>query len=95
MSRGIRARVTIMSQDKPPGRGASQSPIKTSLCPTCGGPPEHRFRPFCSQRCRDVDLGRWLRGSYRIPSDETPGQAATGEASSDDDEPPFGLGGGA
>jgi endogenous inhibitor of DNA gyrase (YacG/DUF329 family) len=30
-----------------------------------------RFRPFCSKRCADVDLGRWLKGSYAIPAAET------------------------
>jgi hypothetical protein len=29
-------------------------------------------RPFCSARCRNVDLGRWLKGNYRIESDEGP-----------------------
>jgi endogenous inhibitor of DNA gyrase (YacG/DUF329 family) len=29
-----------------------------------------RFRPFCSRRCADVDLGRWLKGAYAIPAAE-------------------------
>ena len=37
-------------------------------CPTCGKPPVVRYRPFCSKRCADLDLGRWLDGRYRIPS---------------------------
>ena len=36
-------------------------------CPICGKPPEARFAPFCSRRCADVDLGRWLKGGYAIP----------------------------
>jgi endogenous inhibitor of DNA gyrase (YacG/DUF329 family) len=36
-------------------------------CPVCGRPREERFRPFCSARCRDVDLARWLDGRYAIP----------------------------
>ena len=40
-------------------------PLKT--CPICGKPAEHATRPFCSSRCRDVDLNRWLKGSYVIP----------------------------
>lgn len=36
-------------------------------CPVCGKPAEHRFRPFCSARCRDVDLNRWLTGVYAVP----------------------------
>jgi uncharacterized protein len=40
-------------------------------CPQCGKPvewtPESKFRPFCSQRCKDIDLGAWASESYRIP----------------------------
>lgn len=41
-------------------------------CPTCRQElPEGRsaFRPFCSERCKLVDLGRWLDGSYAIPGE--------------------------
>ena len=41
-------------------------------CPICTAPALHRFRPFCSQRCADVDLGRWVKGNYRIPTEEAP-----------------------
>ncbi len=37
-------------------------------CPICGAPPDPAFRPFCSRRCADVDLSRWLRGAYAIPA---------------------------
>ncbi len=36
-------------------------------CPICGKPAEERYRPFCSRRCADVDLNRWLSGVYRVP----------------------------
>ncbi|EPX86257.1 Uncharacterized protein putative in bacteria [Rubellimicrobium thermophilum DSM 16684] len=36
-------------------------------CPICGRPAVQRYRPFCSARCADVDLARWLRGDYRLP----------------------------
>ncbi|MEL6421281.1 MAG: DNA gyrase inhibitor YacG [Pseudomonadota bacterium] len=42
----------------------------------CGSPVVQAFRPFCSKRCADVDLGRWLNGSYSIagrPEDEQDG----------------------
>ncbi|MCB1885320.1 MAG: DNA gyrase inhibitor YacG [Geminicoccaceae bacterium] len=39
-------------------------------CPTCGKPAVPDFKPFCSARCRDVDLGRWLEGAYAIPAVE-------------------------
>lgn len=36
-------------------------------CPICGKPAVERYRPFCSKRCADVDLHRWLSGAYAIP----------------------------
>lgn len=36
-------------------------------CPICGLPASPADRPFCSPRCRDVDLNRWLSGAYAIP----------------------------
>ncbi|HET6305753.1 MAG TPA: DNA gyrase inhibitor YacG [Rhodopila sp.] len=36
-------------------------------CPICGRRPVDRYKPFCSARCQEVDLGRWLGGVYRIP----------------------------
>ncbi len=42
--------------------------ISRGRCPICGAPPEPEFRPFCSRRCADVDLSRWLRGAYAIPT---------------------------
>lgn len=38
-------------------------------CPICGAPPSGGCRPFCSQRCADVDLARWLKESYRVPGE--------------------------
>ena len=38
-------------------------------CPICGRPSQNDYRPFCSRRCADVDLSRWLRGSYAIPGE--------------------------
>ena len=40
----------------------------TAKCPICGRPPQEGHRPFCSARCRQVDLGRWLGEAYRIPA---------------------------
>jgi endogenous inhibitor of DNA gyrase (YacG/DUF329 family) len=39
-------------------------------CPICGRPPQSGSEPFCSQRCRDEDLSRWLIGGYRLPTNE-------------------------
>lgn len=38
-------------------------------CPICGKPAEPRWQPFCSKRCANVDLGRWLGGGYAIPGE--------------------------
>jgi len=39
-------------------------------CPICGKPALRAFRPFCSRRCADVDLNRWLSGVYAVPVTE-------------------------
>ncbi len=41
-------------------------------CPICGKPAVQKFRPFCSERCSLVDLGRWLGEGYRVPTASTP-----------------------
>ena len=40
----------------------------TAPCPVCGRPAADPFKPFCSRRCADVDLQRWLAGAYAIPA---------------------------
>ncbi len=42
------------------------------LCAICGKPRSERYDPFCSKRCADVDLHRWLKGSYVIPGTRAP-----------------------
>ncbi|WP_176082692.1 DNA gyrase inhibitor YacG [Martelella sp. HB161492] len=47
---------------------ASIEPLrKPHPCPECGRPSNRENYPFCSDRCRDLDLSRWLKGSYSIP----------------------------
>ncbi len=41
-------------------------------CPICGKPQVARFRPFCSARCADIDLHRWMGEVYRVPTTEAP-----------------------
>jgi uncharacterized protein len=36
-------------------------------CAICGQPAQTAYKPFCSKRCADVDLSRWLKGTYAIP----------------------------
>ena len=61
----------------------------TRRCPTCGKPSAPRSTnpaaPFCSARCRLLDLGKWLGGDYRIPG-ERAGDGAAGPSSPDDEE---------
>ena len=37
-------------------------------CPMCEKKEDSKFRPFCSKRCADLDLGKWLTGGYSIPA---------------------------
>jgi endogenous inhibitor of DNA gyrase (YacG/DUF329 family) len=54
------------------------TPAKSPACPICAKPVDDKtYRPFCSRRCADVDLQRWLSGGYVVPG-----------AVDDDDEPP-------
>lgn len=39
------------------------------ICPICGNETVQEYRPFCSRRCADVDLARWMSGSYAVPSE--------------------------
>ncbi|MBK1661697.1 DNA gyrase inhibitor YacG [Paracraurococcus ruber] len=57
-----------MANPAPP-RPAGRSPGRP--CPVCGkpAPAEAPHRPFCSARCKQVDLGRWLAGDYAIPGE--------------------------
>jgi len=45
-------------------------PVLRQKCPNCGKTATLDYKPFCSKRCADVDLGRWLNEDYRIPGDE-------------------------
>ena len=46
--------------------------MTAARCPICRRPTNPEFRPFCSKRCREVDLARWFTCTYRIPDTETP-----------------------
>lgn len=39
-------------------------------CPICADKTDARYKPFCSRRCADVDLAKWLGGGYAIPSND-------------------------
>lgn len=54
-------------------------------CPICARKSDAKYRPFCSKRCADIDLGRWMSGNYAIPSDDPEDLEKAAEALS---EPP-------
>jgi endogenous inhibitor of DNA gyrase (YacG/DUF329 family) len=58
-------------------------PPKSHVCPNCrkraAPPPENRFHPFCSERCKAIDLSRWFGGGYRVAGEEL-GPGEIGEA---------------
>jgi endogenous inhibitor of DNA gyrase (YacG/DUF329 family) len=52
-------------------------------CPACGGDsiyaPSNPFRPFCSERCKNMDLGAWASESFRVPDDSPPDDLPFGD----------------
>lgn len=62
------------------------TPIRARrACPECGKPAARETYPFCSERCKNVDLNRWLSGSYVIPArddeeDENAPESPSGDA---------------
>jgi len=57
-------------------------------CPICKRPTVEAWKPFCSRRCADVDLGRWLTGGYAIPVEEDTDEDGSPDRSPDSDRPP-------
>jgi len=62
----------VMSEKAPKAAGVepppnSEADRKPRPCPICGKLSVFEMRPFCSKRCADVDLHRWLGGNYAIP----------------------------
>lgn len=58
---------------------------KTPACPICGKPADPAIKPFCSKRCADVDLHRWLSGAYVIAGDR-PEETSVAPGGEDSDE---------
>ena len=57
-----------------------------SACPICRKPPEAAYRPFCSRRCADVDLQRWLSDRYAVPGGEANDENTVPASPREDDE---------
>jgi hypothetical protein len=53
---------------------ATRAPVRTVRCPNCGGPsiyaPSNAYRPFCSERCKQMDLGAWANEEFGLPEKE-------------------------
>ena len=60
-----------------PARDVVAKPVRR--CPICNRPAAEDVRPFCSKRCGDIDLGRWLKEGYRVPTDEAPDDGEPGD----------------
>jgi hypothetical protein len=60
----------------PSGDPVIPLPANAPPCPICGKAAAVGHRPFCSARCRNIDLGRWLKGSYRVETDENPDEGS-------------------
>ena len=54
-------------------------PAPGRACPICGKPAVPERRPFCSSRCAEIDLGRWLKGVYHVPGKEESDEDGTPE----------------
>ena len=52
----------------PANDNGDPAPSSAAPCVICGKPQSPKNKPFCSPRCADIDLGRWLKGSYAIPA---------------------------
>lgn len=52
------------------GVGGADNRPSGPRCPICNEAAQSEYRPFCSRRCADVDLGRWMTGAYALPAEE-------------------------
>ena len=65
-----------MTSDKAHGKVVSLRASRAS--PICGKPSQRTTYPFCSRRCADIDLNRWLKGAYAIPGKAEPDEDGDG-----------------
>ena len=56
--------------DKPLHLRVVKGHAQRAVCPLCRKPAEAPYIPFCSRRCAELDLGKWLTGGYKIPAHE-------------------------
>jgi hypothetical protein len=62
---------------------SAASPARRVQCPGCGGQslyaPSNPYRPFCSERCKKMDLGAWASESFRVPAETPPDEQSFGD----------------
>ncbi|MBJ2164910.1 DNA gyrase inhibitor YacG [Acidovorax sp. IB03] len=72
-----------MASSKTHNEPSGQEAARTVVCPTCGGDsvysPANRYRPFCSERCKQIDLGAWASEDFRMPAEAPPADAQYGD----------------
>ncbi len=80
--RDRKAKDTSSATEKSDETGAATvTPLRRPRpCPICGKMSVHRWHPFCSKRCADIDLSRWLKGAYAIPVVEEDGSLPEDDA---------------
>ncbi|MBS7349246.1 MAG: DNA gyrase inhibitor YacG [Comamonas sp.] len=75
--------MTQQATSTTPAAAAAAPAAPTVACPTCAGPslfaPSNPWRPFCSQRCKQIDLGAWAAEAFRVPSSTPPPDALHGD----------------
>jgi endogenous inhibitor of DNA gyrase (YacG/DUF329 family) len=69
---------------EPAGSAPEAGGSKGGRCPICGRARVQAYRPFCSKRCAEIDLGRWLKESYRVETEESPEDAMPGKGEDED-----------
>jgi len=62
--------------DRDPHDPVTPLPAGTRRCPICNKPTVLRHQPFCSGRCANIDLGRWLKENYRVETEEPPDEGS-------------------
>jgi len=69
--------LTRRAQPEPSRKATKGTERKTGAkCPICDKPVVREYRPFCSKRCADIDLGHWLGGRYVVPGERITGNEA-------------------
>lgn len=60
-----------------------KNPLPARPCAICGKPVVDAYKPFCSKRCANIDLGRWLKGSYAIAGEKVEDESSPGQDEAD------------